>query len=71
LAGRGVLAPGAFADVTVFDAERVIDTATFERPATPAAGIAFVMVNGVIVWREGRVTGARPGRVLRRTAPGR
>jgi len=69
LAGRGTLAPGAFADVTVFDPERVIDTATFERPATPAAGIAFVMVNGELVWRDGRVTGARPGRVLRRTPP--
>ncbi|MGH8698510.1 MAG: D-aminoacylase, partial [Burkholderiales bacterium] len=59
----------AFADVTVFDPERVIDTATFERPATPAAGIAFVLVNGALVWRDCRVTGARPGRVLRRTPP--
>jgi N-acyl-D-amino-acid deacylase len=71
LAGRGTLAPGAFADLTVFDPERVIDTATFERPAAPAAGIAFVMVNGALVWREGRPSGARPGRVLRRTPPAR
>jgi N-acyl-D-amino-acid deacylase len=71
LAGRGTLVPGAFADVTVFDPDRVIDTASFERPATPAAGIAFVMVNGEIVWRDGRATGARPGRVLRRTPPAR
>jgi N-acyl-D-amino-acid deacylase len=71
LAGRGMLAPGAFADVTVFDPERVIDTATFERPATPATDIAFVLVNGALVWRDGRVTGARPGRVLRRTPPAR
>jgi N-acyl-D-amino-acid deacylase len=71
LAGRGQLAPGAFADVTVFDPDRVIDTATFERPATPAAGIAFVIVNGQIIWRDGRATGARPGRVLRRTPPAR
>jgi len=55
----------------VFDPERVIDTATFERPATPAIGIAFVLVNGALVWRDGRVTGARPGRVLRRTPPAR
>jgi N-acyl-D-amino-acid deacylase len=68
LAGRGVLEPDAFADVTVFDPERVIDTATFERPATPAAGIALVLVNGKPVWRDGRATGARPGRVLRRAA---
>ncbi len=67
LDARGVLAVGAFADLTVFDPERIIDTATFERPATPAAGIALVMVNGHLVWRDGRDTGARPGRVLRRT----
>jgi N-acyl-D-amino-acid deacylase len=67
LEGRGVLAPGAYADVTVFDAERIIDTATFENPATPAAGIMLTIVNGAIVWRSGAATGARPGRVLRRS----
>jgi N-acyl-D-amino-acid deacylase len=66
LAGRGRLLPGAHADVTVFDPAAVIDRATFEQPTTPAAGIHLVLVNGETVWRDGRPTGARPGRALRR-----
>ena len=66
LSGRGILAPGGYADVTVFDAETVADRATFEVPTTPAAGIEHVFVNGRPVWREGQPTGERPGRALRR-----
>jgi N-acyl-D-amino-acid deacylase len=66
LTGRGRLAAGAHADVTVFDPGEIIDRATFETPTTPAAGIHLVLVNGTPVWREGAATGARPGRVLRR-----
>jgi len=67
-ADRGVLRDGAFADVTVFDPATVADTATFAAPTTPAAGIAYVFVNGACVWRQGAPTGLRPGRVLRRQA---
>ncbi len=63
--GRGVLAAGNFADLTIFDPETVIDTATFEAPTRPAAGIEEVIVNGVTVWRSGAATGDRPGEVLR------
>jgi N-acyl-D-amino-acid deacylase len=66
LAGRGILVPGAYADVTVFDPETVADRATFERPTTPAAGIEHVFVNGRPVWTDGKPTGERPGRALRR-----
>jgi N-acyl-D-amino-acid deacylase len=66
LAGRGRLAPGAYADITVFDPATVLDRATFEKPKQPAAGIQLVLVNGVPVWRDGAPTGARPGRALRR-----
>jgi N-acyl-D-amino-acid deacylase len=66
LSGRGRLAPGAFADVTVFDPGTVIDRASFAEPTTPAAGIHLVLVNGEAVWRDGAATGARPGRALRR-----
>jgi len=45
----------------------VDETATFARPIQPAKGIEAVMVNGTIVWQDGKPTGARPGRVLRRT----
>jgi len=70
LSGRGVIAPGAAADLVVFDAETVIDRASFEEPARAAAGIEVVIVNGTPVWRDGATTGARPGRVLRRGAEG-
>jgi len=66
LTGRGILAPYAYADVTVFDPETVADRATFEAPTTPAAGIEHVFVNGRPVWSEGKPTGERPGRALRR-----
>ena len=66
LSGRGRIAPGAYADITVFDPATVIDRATFEQPTTPAAGIDHVFVNGHPVWAEGKPTGERPGRALRR-----
>lgn len=66
LTGRGVLEPGAHADVTVFDPETVCDTATFEEPKRLATGIRDVLVNGVPVVRDGEPTGATPGRGLRR-----
>ncbi len=68
LAGRGAIAEGAYADVTVFDAETVIDRATFDDPIQPAAGIETVVVNGTIAWQNGAATGARAGRALRRDA---
>jgi N-acyl-D-amino-acid deacylase len=65
---RGVVRPGAFADLVLFDPANVRDTGTFTHPAQPAAGIALVMVNGRPVWRDGTHTGERPGRVLQREA---
>ncbi|OBQ74298.1 N-acyl-D-amino-acid deacylase family protein [Mesorhizobium erdmanii] len=69
IAQRGLLAEGNFADLVVFDPETIIDTATFEEPRRPAAGIEQVLVNGVSVWRGGRATGALPGTVLKPSAP--
>jgi N-acyl-D-amino-acid deacylase len=66
LAGRGVLKEGSAADITVFDAGKVGDAASFARPIQPATGIDTVIVNGEPVWRAGKATGARPGRILRR-----
>jgi N-acyl-D-amino-acid deacylase len=66
LTGRGLIAAGAYADIAVFDPETVADRATFEAPTTPAAGIEHVFVNGRPVWSEGKPTGERPGRALRR-----
>src|SRR6266571_4267232 len=68
LADRGVLKQGFAADIVVFDENEIDEAASFERPIQPARGIATVIVNGAVVWREGKPTGARPGRVLARTA---
>ena len=68
LRDRGVIRPGAFADITIFDAAEIGDAATFEQPTQPARGIDTVIVNGTPVWRAGASTGARPGRLLRNNA---
>jgi N-acyl-D-aspartate/D-glutamate deacylase len=61
---RGLLRPGMHADVTVFDAGRIIDHATYEKPHRYATGVEYVIVNGTVVLEKGRHTGARPGMVL-------
>lgn len=66
LKDRGRIAEGAFADLVLFDPAEVIDTATYEDPEQPAAGIALVVVNGAVMLEDGRIARARPGRVLRR-----
>jgi len=65
IAGRGVLSPGAFADVVVFDFDRILDTGTFLNPAQRPEGIHCVLVNGKIVYKDDSHTGERPGKVLR------
>lgn len=65
LTDRGVLRPGLKADIAVFDAARVRDAATFAKPHQYAEGFALVVVNGEIVYRDGKMTGTHPGRVLR------
>jgi N-acyl-D-aspartate/D-glutamate deacylase len=68
LRDRGIVREGWAADLVVFDAATVIDTATFERPANYPAGIPHVIVNGRIAVRDGAETGVRPGRLLRRAS---
>ena len=65
LADRGVLKEGYAADIAIFD-PAVDETATFAKPIQAAKGIDTVIVNGEIVWKSGKPTGARPGEVLRR-----
>jgi len=65
LEGRGIIKAGHHADITVFDPETVIDAADFQHTTERAKGIDAVIVNGEIVWRDGRPTGKRPGRLLR------
>lgn len=63
---RGILRPGTFADIVVFDAASIIDRATYENPTQLATGISYVMVNGKLVIDDKRITGALPGRAIRR-----
>lgn len=65
LHARGLLRPGYFADVVVFDPATVADHATFENPHQLSTGIRDVWVNGVRVVRAGSHTGATPGKVVR------
>jgi dihydroorotase/N-acyl-D-amino-acid deacylase len=65
LAGRGVLYDGAHADLVVFDPDTVGDRATYTEPLLPPSGIHRVLVAGQTVVRDGIVTGARPGLMLR------
>ena len=65
-ADRGVLKAGMWADIVVFDPETIRDRATFEQPNQPSEGMRFVLVNGVPVIEEGKMTNALPGKVLRR-----
>jgi len=62
---RGRLAEGYFADVVVFDPDRIQDHATYQRPQQYATGVEHVFVNGVRVLKNGEHTGATPGRFLR------
>jgi N-acyl-D-amino-acid deacylase len=61
---RGMLKAGNFADVVVFDAAKIQDHATFEKPHQLATGMVHVFVNGTQVLRDGNHTGATPGRVV-------
>jgi N-acyl-D-aspartate/D-glutamate deacylase len=62
---RGLLRPGQFADVTLFDPDRVIDKSTYTSPFQYSEGIEYVVVNGQVVLEKGKHTGSRPGRALR------
>jgi dihydroorotase/N-acyl-D-amino-acid deacylase len=62
---RGVLKAGLCADLVVFDPEKIRDRATFENPNQLSEGMEYVLVNGIPVIAEGKMTGALPGKVLR------
>lgn len=64
LAGRGLIREGQWADVTIFDYDKIQDTSTYEKPFVYPTGIDYVVVNGVIVVDQGKHTGAKPGSVL-------
>lgn len=65
---RGRIAPGMAADLVIFDPAKIQDRATFEKPLQYATGIEYMLVNGQVVIDGGRLTDAKPGRVLRHRA---
>lgn len=62
---RGALKTGYYADLTIFDPEKIQDHATFDKPMQYATGMKYVLVNGIIVLKDGEHTGALPGKVVR------
>ncbi len=62
---RGALKPGYYADVVLFDADKIKDNATFSKPHQYATGMKHIFVNGTQVLKDGEHTGAFPGRVVR------
>jgi dihydroorotase/N-acyl-D-amino-acid deacylase len=65
LRDRGLLKPGFYADITVFDPAGMKDAATYEQPNIVSEGVKYVIVNGQIEYEHGTLTGAKAGRVLR------
>ena len=65
LENRGLLKMGYFADITIFDAAKIIDRATFTQPAQLSEGVAYTIVNGQVEFDHGKLTGATAGQVLR------
>jgi N-acyl-D-amino-acid deacylase len=68
---RGLIRPGLFADITIFDEKSVIDRSTYLEPFQYSDGVVYVFVNGHVVFDHGRHTEAHPGRALRRGRSGR
>ncbi len=64
---KGRVQAGCDADIVIFDPDRVSDASTYTEPGKPSTGIPYVLVNGVLVVENSRVTGAKPGQVIRRT----
>jgi N-acyl-D-amino-acid deacylase len=66
LESRGVISEGAYADIVIFDADKITDTATFDNPHRYPEGIELVMVNGKVAVEKGEFHGVRSGKVLRK-----
>lgn len=64
LKDRGTLAPGKYADITVFDPAHVADNSTYTHPMAAPSGIKHVFVNGVLAAQEGKLTGVLPGKII-------
>ena len=66
LKGRGILREGYWADITIFDENRIIDKATYENPRLYSEGVEYVFVNGILALNKGVFTGSKSGMPLRK-----
>ena len=64
IASRGLIKEGLWADVVIFDYDKIQDRATYDQPLLSPVGIDYVLVNGQVVIEQGKHTGARPGKVI-------
>jgi N-acyl-D-amino-acid deacylase len=69
LGNRGQIAPGFFADITIFNPDTIIDRATYAEPTRLSEGVDYVLVNGEVEFEHGKLTGAKAGRPLRGPGP--
>ncbi len=69
IASRGLIKEGCWADVVIFDCDKIQDNATYDYPFRTPTVIDYVMVNGQVVIEKGKHTGAKPGKVM--YGPGR
>jgi N-acyl-D-aspartate/D-glutamate deacylase len=65
LTDRGQIRVGAYADITVFNAETIIDHATYAEPTKLSEGVSYVFVNGKLEYNNGKLTGETAGRPMR------
>jgi len=65
LRDRGLLMPGYYADITIFDPAKIQDNATYENPVKPSTGVRYVLVNGQLEYADGQLTGVKAGKPLR------
>jgi len=66
LKDRGLLKEGYWADITIFDSNKIIDRATYENPRLYSEGVKYVFVNGVLVLNNGVFTGSKSGIPIRK-----
>ncbi|MHA2012437.1 MAG: amidohydrolase family protein, partial [Candidatus Helarchaeota archaeon] len=67
LKDRGLIKEGNWADITIFDADKIIDKATYENPRLYSEGIEYVIINGEIVYKKGEFMDVKPGHPILRT----
>lgn len=67
LKDRGILNPGAYADIVIFDFDKISMAGDYLHPTVPPEGVEYVFINGALTYKNKRHTGVKSGKVLRNT----